>query len=144
MRFKLMILVTTMWSATSALAQSSVGELLDGGATKLNRDELNALLPGATLTGLNYAGGEITSKYRQDGTLAGRAAITSGPMIGRTTGIVGTWAVADDGKLCTDLSTQFGSRQTCWYLFKLGDRHFLAESDSDRAASILQRTITKP
>lgn len=145
MRLKQMLFAAVLASAGSAPAQTSVGELLDGGAKKLSGDEVRTLVPGATLVGRSFAGSDVSVDYKQDGTLSGRVQINSGPRAGQIAGIVGTWTIADDGKTCAVVTVPSGGRdQICAYYFKLGDRYFIAESDSDKGSAVVQRTIKRP
>ena len=59
--------------STSALAQHSLGELLDTGGKKLSKAELVAALAGSTVSGQNKNGDNFEITFKADGTYTGSA-----------------------------------------------------------------------
>jgi hypothetical protein len=132
--------------STAAVAQNTLGELLDAGGKKLSKEEVATTFSGAQVTGITSGGGQQELAYKADGSISGNMVTAQG----KSVGIVGTWKVDDRGRLCTE-STQSGMRGTlragqgesCNFYFVNLEQHYAASSDSDRASPILKRTIKK-
>ena len=132
--------------STGAVAQNTLGELLDAGGKKLSKEEVVTTFSGAQVTGLTSGGGQQELAYKADGSVSGSMQLAKGGGVG----IVGTWKVDDKGRLCTE-STQSGLRgslragndEVCNFYFVSSDQHYAAKSDSDRSSPILKRTIKK-
>ena len=58
-------------ASTSALAQNSLGELLDGGAKKLTKEALQSALSGAQVSGKSVTGASTEYSYKADGSFSG-------------------------------------------------------------------------
>ena len=144
MNYRMLIgcIVLAGLSNATAVAQNSVGEVLDAGGKKLTKDEFVAAIVGSNITGPTQVGGQVQVNYKADGTFSGNVTSPQGKNGGR----YGTWTIDDSGKLCTDATTSvYGTRQDqgCAFLFKLGDQYFVAIDSDDRGARVLQRTIKK-
>jgi hypothetical protein len=140
-KFKVFLGIAAMLSATSANAQTSLGELLDLGGRKLSADEMKVTLIGATINGRTATGGEVEFRYNADGTVTGNA---HPPLGGRiASGVYGTWKIDGEGQLCADITySAYNTKDIrCGYLFKYGDAYFAAQSATDRATTILPRSI---
>lgn len=129
-------------ASTTALAQNTLGEVLDMGGKKLTKDELVATLSGANLSGETRDGASYQSTYKADGTYTG--SFVSPQKHNGTS--YGTWAVDDTGKVCADGYLRlYEDRQqkVCAFYFKTGDQYYISVSASDRDAFVLKRTIKK-
>jgi hypothetical protein len=129
-------------ASASALAQNTLGELLDTGGKKLTKEELVAALSGANLSGETREGSVFKTDYKADGTYSG--SFVSPQKRNGTT--FGTWTVADTGKLCTDGSIKIYEVQpqkVCLFYFKNGDQYYISPSDTDRGAMVSKRAIQK-
>jgi hypothetical protein len=129
-------------SSTTALAQNTVGEVLDAGGKKLTKDEFVAAIVDSNISGPTQGGGQVQVNYKADGTFAGNVQSAQGKNGGR----YGTWTIDVSGKLCTDATTSvYGTRQNqgCAFLFKLGDRYFVAVDTDTRDTRVLPRAINK-
>ena len=126
--------------STAALAQSSLGELLDGGAKKLSRDAVKSTLGGARVTGKAVSGADTEYDYKPDGYFSGNLKASDG----WTSGAVGTWTVDESGKLCAEWTLTVNSKRFsgCGFLYAKGDQLYYVESD-DKSAKIYQRVIRK-
>ena len=120
----------------------SVGDLLDKGAKKLNREEVVALLNGATMSGIQRDSPEFrfTLKFREDGSVSGSAlrwANNSGYV-----SVLGTWTVNEQGQSCRDLRNSYGNRpkgsEQCNYHFKLGESYWDAPTDNRSERAIVR------
>jgi hypothetical protein len=130
-------------TSASALAQTNLGELLDAGGKKLSRQEAEAALTGATLSGETQNGSVFQSDYKADGTYSG--SFTS-PQNKRNGTTFGKWTVDDAGKVCIDGTIRLYENQPqkgCLFYFKNGDQYYISTSDSDRGASVAKRAIKK-
>ena len=130
-------------ASAPALAQTNLGELLDAGGKKLSKQEVEAALSGAALSGDMPSGATFQTDYKSDGTYSG--AFTS-PQNKRNGTTFGKWTVDDAGKVCTDGTIRLYENQPqkiCAFYFKSGDQYFVSTSDSDRGAGIMKRTIKK-
>lgn len=138
-----MLVAVAAWSlvnAASAVAQNTLGELLDAGGKPLTKADVTAAVSGRTISGALRAGGEFRNDYRADGSVAGAGTTSEG----RPYSLSGKWSVDDSGKLCADLRTARGNTTSaCFFLFKNGDEYFVSDSASNRNALVNKRAITK-
>jgi hypothetical protein len=141
-RFVISCIVFVVTSSTTALAQNTLGEVLDAGGKKLTKEEILAAVAGANISGPTQGGGSMQADYKSDGTFSGSQQTTAGKGRGR----FGTWTVDDSGMYCTEITIAGAITQpdkSCGYLFKLGDQYFVAVGSDDRGARVLPRTIKK-
>lgn len=134
------MLMAVVW-AGPALAQESVGALLDMGGKKLTRDELVPLLSGTFMAGdsITQSGGKIGFTYQADGTVAGFSRMANGEEYRHT----GLWTVNEAGKFCRDMTRMDGRRwKDCRFFFVHANAHFAAETD-DRNAKAHKRVFEK-
>jgi len=131
--------------STSAVAQTTVGEVLDAGGKKLTKEEVVTLVAGANVSGPTTGGGQFQSDYKADGTLTGTMQTTN--MKGGAR--FGKWTVEDTGMLCTEITTTIvkssGAREdkTCAYWFRLSDKYFVALDSDARETHVLERTVKR-
>jgi hypothetical protein len=128
-------------TATAALAQNSLGDLLDGGAKKLSKDAVKSALGGAHVSGKSVTGADTEYDYKVDGYFSGNLQAADG----FRTGAVGTWTVDESGKLCSEWTLTTNSKRFsgCGFLYAKGDQLYYVESDSDKGAKIYKRVIKK-
>jgi Protein of unknown function (DUF995) len=110
----------------------SLGALKAQGAQALSKDDLAALLPGASLT-RQMERGEVHINTVKDGSLNANyqeKARNTGQLKG-----YGTWKVTDDGKYCFEIKWNRGFENVsgCRLMFKAGDDYYSAAADSDDA-----------
>ena len=142
--------IALLWASLAA-GQSTLGALLDADARKLSPGEFNEELVQRTIVGLSPTGGRIEMMYASNGTIHG---VATNPAYTSTMppeqGVGGEWRIDDKERICTSLRIGLGGGgpaqililpTRCQYLFKLGDRYFFADSDSDRLAKVQGRTI---
>lgn len=126
---------------TSALAQNSLGDLLDGGAKKLSKEAVRSAISGAQISGTSTTGAATDYHYKPDGSFSGNLRNSDG----WTTGTVGTWSVDDSGRLCAEWTLTKNSKRFkgCGFLYAKSDQYYYVESDSDRGAPIYKYVIKK-
>src|SRR5436190_22223552 len=103
------VLVTTCVSP--ALAQTNVGQLLDGGGVKLSAADFKQQIVGRYLVGPGRGNFVVTSTwevvYLEDGMIRGVGSATTTITAGGTFGIDGTWTIDERDRICQ--STRAGS-----------------------------------
>lgn len=132
-------------SATIALAQSNVGELLDAGGKALSKDEVLAVLKGATASGPLNGGGESQIEWKDNGVLSGYTVNATG----RRGSIFGTWAVDESGRICRDYEVKFYEStkvKDCFSVYRLGEQYFFPggkPAGDVRDTILLKRTFKR-
>ena len=128
-------------TGTAALAQSSLGELLDGGAKKLSKDAVKSTLGGTHVSGKSVTGADTEYDYKADGYFSGNLKTSDG----WSSGAVGKWTVDDSGKLCSEWTLTVNSKRFsgCGFLYAKGDELYYVESDTDKGAKIYKRSVKK-
>ena len=131
----------------AAMAQSTVGDLLDAKAEKLSKEEAQATFVGATVSGPIPGGMNIDVEYKADGTYAGSYQNPSGGQGGgRAGGFFGKWTLGDDGKFCTEGTGGQGKAiGSCAYFFRLDGQLYIAYglSAANRAAIAYKRSVKR-
>lgn len=144
--------IGTLWWAPFALAQTTLGALLDAGAKPLLPEEFIQELVQRVIVGPTPTGGMLEVIYLHDGTLQGVG--TQPNITSRMTtlvGVSGEWQIDDKGRICTTMriGTSSGGPggsplvlpPRCQYWFKLEGKYLLSDSNTDRSAKVLSRTI---
>ena len=141
-------LVIFLWLfAPLAVAQNKLGELLDAGAKKLSPGEFKQEIVQRVIVGPSTTGGILEIMYVDNGLVQGVGThpFATGNIGNPFTPINGEWKIDDSGKICT--SMQIGVLGgvilpfRCQSWFKYKNQYFLADSDTDRSARVLVRTI---
>jgi Ni/Co efflux regulator RcnB len=124
-------------------AQNALGELLDAGAKRITPAEFRQGVTQRTLVGPTNTGAPLEVMYAANGSIVGKGANpldTSGSY--RQVGVSGTWTIDEAERVCTAMtSAGIVFPQRCQYWFKLGDAYYIADSDVDRHAKALRRSI---
>jgi hypothetical protein len=137
--------------APLAVAQDRLGELLDAGGKLMSREEIRQELIQRVIVGPTASGGNLEIIYAGNGLIEGRG---SNPMFPQGTAafLVGDWKIDDSAKFCTNMrSSGSGANplsptggvgiSRCQFWFKYKEQYFLADSDTDRQARVLVRTV---
>jgi hypothetical protein len=151
-----LVLGLLVW-APFVVAQSTLGELLDTGARKLSADEFKQELVQRVIVGPSPTRGSLEVIYTTNGQVAGLGRAPTGTSISSDElRIQGEWTIDGDARVCTSMRFSFPSGgwhvigagggvgylpPRCQFWFKLGDTYFLSDSDSDRSAKVLSRTL---
>lgn len=145
--------VTMALLAPLAAAQENLGALLDAGARKLSAEEFQQEVVQRALVGPSATGGSIEVTYTGNGIVQG---IGTPPNHSQTRSwvhsvqISGLWTIDASERVCTSMRIftaggggAFGSYlpPRCQFWLKLSDKYFLSDSDSDRSAKVLIRTL---
>ena len=135
--------------APSAVAQSNLGQVLDAGGKLLSLEEFKQELVQRALVGPTPSGGNLEIMYTSSGRIQGIGAMPgSSPPMGTLSPYDGTWTDGENGAVCATLVIrgQGGQKllplpRRCQFWFKVGERYYLSDSDTDRSARVLVRTI---
>lgn len=130
-----------MICAPFAMAQNSVGELLDAGAKTLSVDRFRQDVVGRLLIGPMATGGTLEIVYIGDGRIDGTGQHPTYRGIPPAR-VSGTWTVDDGGRICTGMRVA-GSPlpNRCQVWFRYDEDYYLADSDTDRSAKVVKRAI---
>jgi hypothetical protein len=141
---KLLLGLTLLLFAPFAVAQNTLGELLDGGAKKISPDEFRQEVALHPLVGITPTGVRMEVIYASSGAIQGRM-LEMGTIAASLTAsgsIDGVWNVDDSGRICTSMMIgRIFLPFRCEYWFKYKGDYFLALSDSDPKAKLLRRTV---
>jgi len=134
-----------------AVAQNTLGELLDAGARKLSAAEFKDELVQRVIVGPSAQGGSLEVIYATRGIIAGTALLKwkMGQSPSQTSPVTGTWTIGEQDAICTQMTFpgSYGVNAAvrlpnrCQFWFKLGGQYFLADSDWDRSSAVLNRTL---
>src|SRR5262249_40896845 len=133
--------------APFAIAQNTLGELLDAGATKVSPQEFRQDVVQRLLVGTIPAGARWELMYASTGIIQGRAELGQGTITATGLNVLnsidGVWTIDDSGRICASI---FVGRANplpfrCQYWFKYKDDYFISDSDSDRKTPVLRRTV---
>jgi len=131
----------------AAMAQNTLGDLLDAKAQTLSKDEVQATIVGATVSGPIPGNMNIEAVYKVDGTYTGTYQNPSGGQGGgRAGGFFGKWTLGDDGKFCTEGVGGTGKAVgSCAYFFRLDGQLYIAygSSAANRAAIAYKRSVKR-
>jgi len=142
---------TTMLHVPLAVAQSNLGELLDAGAKNLSPEEFRQEVVQRVIVGPTPSGETLEVMYTSTGAIHGQSTISGGRRVAAGP-ISGEWTTDDSGRICSTLrivgATQGDALAAgvllparCQYWYKLDQRYFFSDSDSDRSMRVLARTI---
>jgi hypothetical protein len=146
---KLPLLFAFLLFAPIAVAQNNLGELLDAGAKMLSAAEFKEEVVQRVIVGPTPSGGKLEIMYATNGMIQGRG---SHPLAtGNTQSTIsGDWKIDDSGRICASMQIGGGPGGAvsgvalpgrCQVWFKYGDQYFISDSDSDRGARVLLRTL---
>ncbi|HZI82701.1 MAG TPA: hypothetical protein VFF44_02245 [Casimicrobiaceae bacterium] len=133
-----------------AMAQSNLGELLDAGAKRLSPDEFKEQVVQRVIVGPSATGGSLQVIYQPNGLMQGTG--TAKGTILQPATIFGEWTIDDNGRICASMQSSGGGGggygtqgvtlpRRCQTWFKLDSDYFISDSDSDRYARVLRRTM---
>jgi hypothetical protein len=143
--------------APLAAAQENLGALLDAGARKLSAEEFQQEVVQRAVVGPSGTGGSIEVVYTGNGIVQGIGTL---PNVSPTRGwvhsvqISGLWTIDESERVCTSMRLSLSGGGAaggaalgtylpprCQFWLKLSDKYFLSDSDSDRSAKVLSRTL---
>src|SRR5881628_1125512 len=140
-------LALLLW-APLAVAQNNLGALLDAGATRLSPEAFKEEVVQRVIVGPTGAGGEIEVMYARTGVIQGIGSYQQLAPV-HIVGVSGEWMLDDNGRVCTAMRVSGGGGTAagvmlpprCQFWFKYNAQYFISDSDSDRSARVLRRTL---
>jgi hypothetical protein len=145
---KLPIGLAFLLCVSLAAAQNKLGELLDAGAKAMSAEEFKREVVQRTVVGATPIGGNFEVMYTSNGFVQGTGSYRqSTSATAWQSAISGQWKI-EDGRVCTSMEIG-GAPATppvylpprCQFWFKHDQQYFLSDSDSDRDARVLRRTL---
>jgi hypothetical protein len=136
-----LMLIVLLWMPL-AVAQNTVGELLDAGATRISAEDFKRDVVQHTIVGPTSQGGQLELVYAGDGQIQG---LGTGRFTMRDVPLSGEWKMGAGGAICTSMRSGGGIAlpYRCQTWFKLAENYFISDSDSDRYAPVLRRTVKR-
>jgi len=140
----LLIASAFLLCAPLAVAQNNLGELLDTGGKLMSPEEFRQQLVQRMVVGLTPSGTNLEVMYISNGTIQGvgtHPLFTGLPLVP----LSGEWKIDETGRMCS--SMRWGGSQSqflpsrCQFWFKYKEQYFLSDSDTDRGAKVLRRTV---
>jgi hypothetical protein len=130
----------------AAVAQGTLGGLLDAGAEKMSKQEVLDTVIGAMISGPTPSGGNVEITYKADGTYSGSYQGWAGARgAGKEGGIFGKWTLQENGKLCEE--GRGGADKEiarCMYFYRIGDQLYEINGPAlNRSAVALKRTAKR-
>jgi hypothetical protein len=127
-----------------ALAQKTVGEVLDMGERFLTATEIKELFAGATYSGLLGGKSFFEEDHLADGTITGHSSAQNTAGTRHTNApTTGTWSVNDKDEYCKQWKSGSASGRTCLRVLSLGRDYYVARSQGGRDATVDMREIKK-
>jgi len=130
-------------------AQSTLGELLDAGAKKITPTEFKRDVIQRTLVGPTNTGAPLEVMYVANGSIAGMGGnpLDTAGSYRQNVPVSGAWMIDETERICTAMQVappQGGVTtlpQRCQYWFKMGDAYYISDSETDRHAKVLRRSV---
>jgi hypothetical protein len=124
-----------------ALGQEvELGQVLDKGAVRLSKAELESLVPGSTTKFTQWTTGQLGQSnvdYSWETPVGGKIPRAYGRGMKYSWDGTGTWRISDDGRYCWDLMMPRREWKACRFVFKVGDGYYMSPSGDDRAAKAI-------
>ena len=143
---RLLVAIALLLFTPLAVAQNTLGELLDASAKKISPEEFRQQVVQRTIVGAAPSGARMELIYAASGVIGGRAELSQAVITATGANVIapidGVWTIDDSGRICTSITIQsLFLPFRCQYWFKYKDDYFVADSDSDRGAKVLRRTV---
>ncbi len=138
-------LMALVLPASIAAAQNNLGEVLDAGGKRVYAEEFKRDVVGRPVIGAAATGFTFEMIYTQGGEIRGVA--SNDMMSGRGApnvlhGISGSWRSDNGDRICASMVVQTTVLPTrCQYWYRIDERYFISDSDSDRSMRVLRRTL---
>ena len=137
-----------LWAPLGA-AQTNLGQLLDAGGKLLSLEEFRQELVQRVLVGPTPTGGSLEVVYTSGGTIQGKGTVPGGTgFLYNNSPYDGNWTGGENQTVCATMNIRpagGGGSVTlprrCQFWFRIGERYYVSDSDTDRSAKVLVRTI---
>ena len=115
-------------ASVRAAEPATLADLQAANASKLSKDDLQALIPGGKNESVGRNGNARQFEHGADGRLMGR--MYGGSVAASGAPGEGKWSITDDGKYCIDLRWTFRTSSTdekwCGAVWKLGSDYYVS------------------
>jgi hypothetical protein len=126
--------------------------LLDAGATRVSAEEFRREVMQRFLVGPLEMRGSAELMYAENGRVygSGVGVIVDPKIVVPPSTIYGEWGIDDRQRVCAAMNIASVPGQgfatiilpkRCQFWFKHGDKYYLVDSDSDRSAAVVMRTL---
>lgn len=135
---KALIAILAVAPALAFGQEAELGTLLDKGAARLTKSELESLVPGTTTkfsVWVTGSQGQANVDYTWENPPGGAQFRVFGRSPRSTHEGTGTWRISGDGRYCWDIMLT-REWKSCRFVFKAGDGLFMSPSADDRAAKV--------
>lgn len=136
---KHLIAVLAIVPAVALGQEVELGTLLDKGAVRVTKAELESLVPGTTTKFTQWVmgpQGQGQTDYSWENPTGGKTFRAYARGMKRSWDGTGTWSVSGDGRYCWDIMMN-REWKACRFIFKVGDGYYMSISADDRAAKAL-------
>lgn len=139
---KFVLLAPLLLITSQVFAEQTVGGLLDKGALKVGKAEIEELLPASIFFKWIATEGEATLTYTKDGTLTG---IAKEYLFDTESRSDGTWTLDSDGKMCIKEFFQNWAMnyEACYQYYRIGKEYYVSYFDSKRSDEA-QKAMIEP
>ncbi len=140
------VLRRTVQSAIAAIP-GNLGDLLDAGAKRVTADQFKREVVQRTIVGPTNTGAPMEVMYAPNGSIAGKGGNPLEPAGSYRQGgpLSGEWTIDEHDRICATmrLEPRVGTvfPKSCQACFKLREIYYVSDSDTDRRAKVLSRTI---
>jgi hypothetical protein len=132
----MMAFLAFSWNA-QAQTGKTLGDILDAGASKLSRADVETQVIDSWFSFKGQNGGDFNLHPDPNGMVTGHVQGFKSTAPGR-----GTWNIGDEGKLCIDFHYAYGSMvgdfNRCHYWFGMSGKYWGSPSATDRTAPTLE------
>jgi hypothetical protein len=144
----LLVGLAVLSGGTHAFAQTRLGELLDAGAKPVSAEEFQREVVQQPLYGPLDSGVNVELVYTARGALEGAGAPGRFGYVDETFELRGTWKIGNRDAVCAAVVLEGPTIRAnypprCRFWFRLGDRYYVSDSDSDRQARVLVRSVRR-
>jgi hypothetical protein len=143
-RFRFTFLLGSAALCTLAAAQdiAVLRDLEPLGRTTLSKEELNQLLPGATMTRVSSRGS--TQIWKNDSSGSFIVSSDNRGQGNRATTASGKWHISEDGRYCVLIEWRIAdTEEWCRYLVKAGNQYYATRSDKTLTEKVHKLDISR-
>lgn len=134
-----LIAILAIAPAVAIGQEVELGTLLDKGAVRQSKADLEALVPGATTKFTRWsvgAQGQANVTYSWENVVGGKIPRAYWRGVMRSGDGAGTWSLSGDGRYCWNVTFE-REWKACQIVFKVGDSYYMSMSADDRAAKAI-------
>lgn len=134
-----LIAILAIAPAVALAQEAELGALLDKGAVRQSKAELESLVPGTKTKFTQWTTGpqgQANVDWSWENPAGGEKFRVFGRGMKITFDGTGTWRISGDGRYCWDIVVN-REWKACRFIFKVGDGYYMSMSADDRAAKAI-------